>query len=139
MREGRPWQLHAGAFGLGGGRLGFGATDRSDAAFAAGNPLRRLMQIADRALAADRTVIGMFWLDAETVRELDFRVAVAPTEKVDDVERADLAKQLAACVFFRAPESLLEKRERLEARGDFLRAIDDFADADNDGDAVFGE
>src|ERR1700730_13632552 len=133
MREGRPWQLHDGAVGLGGGGLGFGAADRSDAAFAARNPLRRLMQIADRALAADRTVIGMFWLDAETVRTLDFRVAVAATEKVDAGGRADPAKHVAACVFFRALESLLEKRERLEARGDFLRAIDDFADADNDG------
>ena len=33
----------------------------------------------------------------------------------------------------------LQQRERLEARGDFLRAIGDFADADDDGDAVFGD
>ncbi len=40
---------------------------------------------------------------------------------------------------FGAPERLLQQRERLEACGDLLRAIDDFADADDDGDAVFGE
>ena len=40
---------------------------------------------------------------------------------------------------FRAPERLLQQRQRLEAGGDFLRAIDDFADADNDGNTVFGD
>jgi len=36
--------------------LGFGAANRSDAAFAARDPLGGLMQIADRAFAADRAV-----------------------------------------------------------------------------------
>ena len=40
---------------------------------------------------------------------------------------------------FRALQRLLQQRERLETGGDLLRAIDDFADADNDGDTVFGE
>src|SRR5664280_220123 len=62
MRERRPRQGDAGAFGLGRGRLRFGAADRGDAAFAARDALRRLMQIADRAFAADRTVIGVLWL-----------------------------------------------------------------------------
>ena len=50
----------------------------------------------------------------------------------------DLAEQLAAAVRFGAPERLLQQRQRLEPGGDLLRTIDDFADADDDGDAVFG-
>src|ERR1700682_4747037 len=92
MRERRPWQFDAGAFGLGRGRLRLRAADRRDAAFAARDALCRLMQIADRALAADRAVIGMLRLDAETIGELDFRIAVAPAQEVDDVERLDRAK-----------------------------------------------
>src|SRR6202040_2990672 len=72
MRERRPRQFDAGAFGLGRGGLRLGAADRGDTAFAARDPLRRLMEIADRALAADRAVIGVRWLDAETVGELNF-------------------------------------------------------------------
>src|SRR5664280_1994992 len=98
MRERRPRQGDAGAFGLGGGTLRFGATDRGDAAFAACNPLCRFMQIADRAFAADRTVIGVPGLDAETVGELLFRIAVAPAQEIDDVERLDFPKQFAAAV-----------------------------------------
>ena len=78
-------------------------------------------------------------LDAETVGELLFRIAVAPAQEIDDVERVDLAQQFAAAVRFGALERLFQQSERLEAVGDFLRAIDDFADADDDGDAVFGE
>jgi len=63
MRERRPRQIDAGAFGLGRGRLRFGAADRGNAAFAARNALRGLVQIADRAFAADRAVIGVCRLD----------------------------------------------------------------------------
>src|ERR1700681_1215144 len=98
MREWRPRQGDAGAFGLGRGGLRLRAADRGDAAFAARNALGGLMQIADRALAADRAVIGMFWFDAERLGKLNLGIALAPAEKIDDVERADLAKQFAARV-----------------------------------------
>src|ERR1700730_18211960 len=93
MGERRPWQFHAGALGLGGGRLRLGAADRGNTAFAARDALGGLVQIADRALAADRAVIGVRGVDAETVTEQLFRIAVAPAEKIDDVERADFAQQ----------------------------------------------
>src|SRR6266404_9575033 len=63
MRERRPRQFNAGAFGLGRGGLRLGAADRGDAAFAARDALRGLMQITDWALATDRTVIGVLRLD----------------------------------------------------------------------------
>ena len=139
MGERRPWRRDAGAFGLGRGGLRLGAANRGDAAFAARDALRRLVQIADRALAADRAVIGMLRLDAETLRERNFRIAVAPAQEIDDVERADLAQEFCAAVGFRAPERLFQQDERFEAFGDFLRAIDDFSDADDDGNAVVGD
>ena len=139
MGERRPWQLDAGALGLGRGRLRFGAADRGDAAFAARDALRRLVQIADRALAADRAVIAMRRLDAEPLRELLLRIAIAPAQEIDDVERADLAEQLCRrCPLRRACSACSSRVERLEAVGDLLRPIDDFADADDDGNAVFG-
>ena len=139
MGERRPRQCDAGALGLGRGGLRLGAADRGDAAFAARDALGGLMQIADRALAADRAVIGVLRADAETAGELLLRIAVAPAQEIDDVERLDLAQQFAAGVRFGAPERLLQQGERLEAFGNFLRAIDDFADADDDGDAVVGD
>src|SRR6266481_289214 len=45
----------------------------------------------------------------------------------------------AAAVRFRALERLDQQGEGFEARGNFFRAIDDFSDADNDGNAVFGK
>src|SRR6266702_4700302 len=48
------------------------------------------MQIADRAFAADRAVIGVLWRDAEAASEQLFRIAVAPAQEIDDVERADV-------------------------------------------------
>src|SRR5260221_3301899 len=98
VRERRPRKFDAGAFGLGRGGLRFGAADRGDAAFAARDALRRLMQITDRALAADRAVIGMLRLDAETVGELLLRIAVTPAQEIDDIERLDFAEQFAAAV-----------------------------------------
>jgi hypothetical protein len=86
MRERRPRQRDSRALGLGRGGLGFGAADRRDIAFAARDALRRLVQIADRAFAADRPVIGMLRLDAEAIGELLCRVAVAPAQEIDDVE-----------------------------------------------------
>src|SRR5882724_5321672 len=138
MRERRPWQSNAGALGLGCGRLRFGAADRGDAAFAARYALRRLMQIADRAFAADRAVMGVLWRDAEAAGEQLFRIAVAPAQEIDDVERADVAEQFAAAVRFGAPQRGFQQREGLEAISDLFRTIGDFADADDDGDAVFG-
>jgi hypothetical protein len=38
----------------------------------------------------------VFWLDAETRGDLLFRIAIAPAEKIDDVERLDIAQQFAA-------------------------------------------
>jgi len=40
---------------------------------------------------------------------------------------------------FRAPHRLFEQRQRFEAGGDVLGPVDDFANADDDGNAVFGE
>ena len=139
MRERRPRQFDAGALGLGCGRLRFGAADRGDAAFAACDPLRRFVQVADRAFTADRAVIGMLWLDAETAAELDFRIAVAPAQETDDVERFDFAQQFAAAVRFGALERLFEQGEGLETFGNLFRTIDDFADADDDGNPVVGD
>src|SRR5258705_1824688 len=85
MRERRPWRRHTSTFGLGRGRLRLGAAHRSDAAFAARDALRRLMQIADRALAADQAVIEVRRLDAEAIGEKFFRIAIAPAQKIDDV------------------------------------------------------
>ena len=96
MRERRPRQIDFGAFRLGRGRLRFGAADRGDAAFAARDALRRFMQIADRALAADRSVVEMRRLDAEPAGQLLLRITVAPAQEIDDVERVDLAEQFAA-------------------------------------------
>src|SRR5260370_33856676 len=62
MRERRPRQFDAGAFGLGRGGLRLRAAHRSDAAFAARDPLCRFMQIADRAFAADGPATGVLWL-----------------------------------------------------------------------------
>ena len=139
MRERRPRQIDLGAFRLGRGRLRLGAADRGDAAFAARDALGGLVQIADRALAADRPVIEMRRLDAEPTGQLLFRIAVAPAQEIDDVERADLAEQFAAAVGLRALQRLFQQRERLQPVGDLLRPIGDFADADDDGDAVFGD
>src|SRR6266446_7261625 len=136
MCERRPRQFDADAFGLGRGGLRLGAADRGDAAFAARDPLRRFMQIADRALATDRAVIGVLWLDAETVGELNFRIAVAPAQEIDDIERLDIAEQFAAAVPFGALQRSFQQGKRLEASGNLLRTIDNFADADNDGNAV---
>ncbi len=138
MRERRPRQIEPGAFGLGRGALRFGAADRRDAAFAACDAQRGLVQIADRAFAADRPVIGVRRPDAETLGKLPGRVLIAPAQEVDDVERFNLTKQLAAAVRFRALQRLFQQCERLEAGSDFRRPIDDFADADDDGDAAFG-
>src|SRR5262249_51638919 len=105
--------------------------------FAARDPLRCLVQIADRAFAADRAVIAMRRLNAEPRRELLLRVAIAPAQEIDHIERADLAEQLGAGIGFRALQRLLEQIKRLEALLDLLRSVDDLADADDDGNAVF--
>ena len=102
VRERGPRQFDAGAFRLGRAGLRLGAADRGDAAFAARDALGGLVQIADRALAADRAVIGMLRLDAEAVGELLFRIAVAPAQEIDDIERGDFAQQFAAAVGFGA-------------------------------------
>src|ERR1700676_5674876 len=96
MRERRPRQFDAGAFRLGRGTLRLGAAYPRDTAFAPRDPLRGFVQIADRAFAADRAVIGVLRLDAETARELNFRIAVAPAQEIDDVKRLDLAQQFTA-------------------------------------------
>src|SRR4030081_1530375 len=95
MRERRPRQIDFGALGLGGGALRFGAADRRHAAFAARDALCRFVQIADWTLAADRAVIGVLRRDAETGGEQLFRIAIAPAQEIDDVERLDIAEQFA--------------------------------------------
>src|SRR5258706_1599492 len=139
VRERRPRKFGAGAFGLGRSGLRLGAADRGDAAFAARDALRGLMQIPDRALAADRAVIGVLRLDAETVGELLLRIAVTPTQEIDDIERLDFAKQFGARVRFGTLQRLLQQGERLEAFKNLLLTIDDFTDADDHGDAIVGD
>ncbi len=138
VRERRPRQFDAGAFGLGGGRLRLRSAHRGDAALAARDALGGFVQIADRALAADRAVIGVLGFDAETLGERNFRIAVAPAQEIDDVERGDLAQQLGAAVRFGTPQRLFQQDEGLEAFGDVPGAVHDFSDADDDGDAVVG-
>jgi hypothetical protein len=69
-------------------------------------------------------------------RRSESRIAVAPAQEVDEVERLDLTEQLAAAVLFGALERLLEQRERLEPRFQIRRTIGDFADPDNNGNAI---
>ena len=78
-------------------------------------------------------------IGAEPRRELLFWNAVAPAQEIDDVERAQLAEQLCPAVRLRAPDGLFEQRHRLQACGDVLGPVGDFADADDDGNTVFGE
>src|SRR5271169_790975 len=78
-------------------------------------------------------------LDAEARCKLLFGIAITPAQEIDDVERADLAKQFGPGVLLSALERLLEQRERLEARADVPGPVDDFADADDNGNAVFGD
>src|SRR5207244_5616722 len=111
MRERRPGRRDAGALRFGCGRLRLGAADGRDAALAARDALRRLMQIADRALAADWTVIEMRRLDAEAIGELLFGIAVAPAQEIDDIERTDIAEQFCTGVRLRALQGLLEQGE----------------------------
>src|SRR5579864_5813297 len=66
MRERRPRQSDAGAFGLGRRALRLGAADCGDTTFAARNALGCFMQVADRALSADRSIVSVPRLDAET-------------------------------------------------------------------------
>ena len=119
MGEWRPGRRHPGALGLGRGRLRLGAADGGDAAFAARDALRRLMQIADRALAADRAVIEMRRLDAEPIGKQLFRIAVAPAQEIDDVERADIAEQFCR----RSPPPRASALLRAGSRGSSPAAI----------------
>src|SRR4029077_7068383 len=112
----------------------FGAADRGDAAFAARDPKRRFMQVPDRALAADRAVVEMRRVCADARRQLLLGVAIAPAQEIDDVERADLAKQFGAWVRLGALQRLFQQGEGLEAGRDLLWTVDDFADADDHGD-----
>ena len=114
------------------------AADRGHGAFAAGDALGRLVQIADWAFAPDRPVIEVRRLDPEPSCKLLLGIAIAPAQEINDVERADLAEQFGPGIFLRTLERCLQQRERLEACGDFLGPVDDLADADDDGDAVFG-
>ena len=78
-------------------------------------------------------------IGAEPRGELLLGIAVAPAQEIDDVERAELAEQFCPAIRFRAPHRFFEQRQRFEAGGDVLGPVDDFADADDDGNAVFGE
>src|SRR5438128_7467334 len=95
------------------------------------------MQITDRALAADRAVVAMRRLRTDACCELLLRIAIAPAQEADDVERLDLAEQPCAGVGLGTLQRLLEQRHRLEAFRDVLWPVDDLADADDDGNAVF--
>ena len=104
MREGSPWQRDARALGSSRCALGFGAANRSDAAFTARDALRRFMQIADRAFAADRSVIAVLRLNTKAGGQQLFRIAIAPAQEVDDIEGVDFVEEPRAAVGFRALE-----------------------------------
>ena len=139
MGERRPWQRDAATLGLGCGGLRFRAADHGHAALAARDALCRFVNVADRALAADRAIIAMRRIGAEPRRKLLLGIAVAPAQEIDDVERAELAEQFCSAVRLRAPHRFFEQRQRFEAGSDVLWPVGDFADADDDGNAVFGE
>src|SRR5262245_2815726 len=98
MRERRPRQRDAAAFGLGCGGLRLRAADDGHAALAARDALGGFVEVADRALAADRAIVAMRRTGAEPRRELLLGIAVAPTQEIDDVERAELAEQFGPAV-----------------------------------------
>ena len=112
MRERSPRQLDAGTLRLGCGRLRFRAADRGNAALAARDPLCRFMDIADRTLAADGTVIAMRRRDAEALCQQLLRIAIAPAQVVDDVELLHLAERLCASVCLGAPQGVFLQSER---------------------------
>src|SRR5437879_9091126 len=138
MGKRRPWQLCAGALRLGRGRLRLRAANCGNTAFTARDALRSLVDVADRALAPDRAVRAMRRRDAEALRQQFFRIAIAPAQETDDVERLHLAEQLCAGILFGPAQRLFQQIERLEAVGDLFRMVDDLADADDDGNAVWG-
>ena len=70
-------------------------------------------------------------IGAELCCELLFRIAVAPAQEIDDVERLDFAEQLCSGVGLGAPQRFLEQGEGFEAGGDLLGTVDDFTDADD--------
>ena len=76
---------------------------------------------------------------AEPGRKLLLGIAVAPAQEIDDVERAEFAEQSCATVGFRTTHRLFEQRQRFEPGGDVLGPVGDLADADDDGNAVYGE
>src|ERR1700758_3526214 len=108
MGEWRPGQRDTGALGLGCARLGLRAADGRNRAFAARDALRRRVQIADRALAADRAVMAMRGCNAEAPGEELLRIAIAQAQEIAAVKGADLAEQFRAGVGLGAPERFLE-------------------------------
>src|SRR6185437_10824997 len=114
LRERRPRQRDPGALGLGRGRLRFRAADSRHLAFATRDALGRFVQVTDRALAADRAIISVRWLDAEAFGELPRRVLITPAQEVDDVEGADLAKQGRTTVLLGTLQRLFKQDERFE-------------------------
>ena len=122
MRERRPWQIDVRTRGFGRGALGLRAADRRDLAFAARDALRRLVQIADRALAADRAVIIMPGLCADPFGEQRLRRVVTPAQEIDDVERVDICQERRAGIVGRAfSKPVQEQRQRFEALRDLGR------------------
>jgi hypothetical protein len=137
MGKRRPGQRDACALSARCGRLRLGAANGGDAALAARDTLRRLVEIADRTLASDRAAIAMRRARADPRRQQLLRIAIAPADKTDHIERLNLAEQFCAGVGLRAPQRLFEERERFEARSNLLRPVDDFTHADDDRHAVF--
>src|SRR5947209_19981515 len=86
MREWRPWQGDAGTLGLGRARLRFGAAHRGDLAFAACDAFCRLMQLADRTLAADWTVIEVRRRDAQAPGQQLLRIEIGRASCRERVE-----------------------------------------------------
>ena len=105
------------------------------------SPVRYLHEAAQRIARGECSVAAVCGAEAQSTATKAERggITLPWTPFANDVERAELADQLGAGVRFRAPHRLFEQRQRFEAGSDIRRPVDDFADADDDGNAVFGE
>ena len=120
------------------GILRLGAGDEGGFAVAERDALGGFVDVAHRAFAADLAVEGARGRDAEALGKLRGQVFVAPAYEGDDVEAVDLPQEPARVVIG-AARGLGHQRQRFERCRDILRAVGDFADAGDDGDAVGGK
>ncbi len=135
-RLGRPGQVDAGGASLVDAPLRLGADHGADLGLASGNADGGLMQEPHRALAAHGAVDGAGRGDVELGAQLARRVGVAPAQLIDDVQRGDARQEPAARIGVGLAQGGLHQGQGLKGLAKIGRAIERFADADDDGDAV---